>query len=329
MKTSPLISIIIVNYNGQRWLADCFNSIFKQKIDPLEVIFVDNHSTDESLKIVREKYPLVKIIKNKHNLGFGRANNLGAKKAQGKFLLFLNTDTKLHPGCLKEMVRQMSAKKIDLAGPKLFDFDHRDFYHNRKLTLDIVGSLSWGKQTTMIEGCCLMIKKTVFDHLGGFDESFFMYSEDLDLCWRAWLQGYRTRLVRTAAIDHYGGGSSLPTMIGSQRHQVPAFRRFETEKNTIRMMLKNASLFHLILALPLMFILVVAESFLYLLTGQLSAAGYLLKAFRWNWDHLKETWALRTLLRKTQTRPDLWPLLAKKITKFEVFRLIGIPKIKV
>ncbi len=323
-----LISIIIVNYNGQRWLEDCFQSIFKQNIKELEVIFIDNNSNDESVRIVKEKYPSVLIVKNKTNLGFGLANNLGAKAAKGRFLLFLNTDTKLQPNCLRELSNQMLDKNIDLAGPKLLDFDGRDFYQGRKLTLDVVGSLSWGKKTTVIEGCCLMIRKEVFDKLGGFDQNFFMYSEDLDLCWRAWLSGYRIKVVDEAAINHYGGGSSLPTMIGSQRHQVPAFRRFETEKNTIRMILKNATTLHLLISLPTMTTLILAESFLYLITGQWFAAQCLFRAIKWNLDHLKDTLQIRNKLQREKKRPDIWPLLAKKITKFEVFRLIGIPKIK-
>jgi hypothetical protein len=200
------ISIVIVNFNGQKWLGDCLRSIRSQKIKNLEVIIVDNNSTDDSVKIVAREYPDAKVIKNKTNLGFGRGNNLGAKKATSELLFFLNNDTLLQPNCLREVERQVHLKHLDLASPKLLNFSNVDFYKGRKLTLDIVGSLSWGKKITMIEGCGLIIKKKVFESLGGFDSSFFMYSEDLDLCWRAWLCGYKIKMINTASINHFGGG---------------------------------------------------------------------------------------------------------------------------
>jgi GT2 family glycosyltransferase len=195
--------------------------------------------------------------------------------------------------------------------------------------LDIVGSLSWGKKTTMIEGCGLIIKKKVFESLGGFDSSFFMYSEDLDLCWRAWLCGYKIKLINTASINHFGGGTSLPTTASVEKHVVPLFRRYETEKNTIRMMLKNATIAHLTIAIPLMFFLIVGESILYICTGQFTAARNLYMAIGWNFTHISETIVERRMVQAKKVKPSIWPLLAKKITKFEVLKLIGVPKIKI
>lgn len=326
--TGVRISIIIVNYNSKRWLSDCLKSIKKQKGITPEIILVDNRSTDDSLREITQNYPEVKIIYNKRNLGFGKANNIGSIHAHGDILFFLNQDTKLHAGCLKEIIFQMDHFGLDLSGPKILDFNNFDYYLGRHLTLDLVGSLSWGKKTTMIEGCSLAIRKAVFDDLGKFDEAFFMYSEDLDLCWRAWLRGYKIKLAPRAVINHFGGGSSLPTTIGSNRHLVPIFRRYETEKNTLRMMLKNATVTHLFLALPLMLMLISAESILYLLTGQGSASRILLSSLKWNLDHLSDTLHQRAMIQKSKRRSDLWPLLSKKITKFVVFKLIGIPKIK-
>lgn len=323
-----LISIIIVNYNGEKWLGDCLKSIYRQRIKDLEIIVVDNFSTDNSVKFIKNNFPQVVIVKSKKNIGFGKGNNLGAVRAAGELLFFLNTDTKLLPSSLKEMLRIFDGRGVDLAGPKLLDFSNNDFYKNKKLTLDIVGSLAWGKKTTVVEGCCLMIKKSTFIDLGGFDASFFMYSEDLDLCWRAWLYGYKIKIINSARIKHYGGGSSLPTMVGTSKHLVPIFRRYETEKNTIRMMLKNASMLHLSVSLPIMLILIIGESFLYLCTNQMLAAKKLYSAIVWNVRHFPDTIAQRKVVQAKKKKKNIWPLLAKKITKFEVFKLIGIPKIK-
>lgn len=322
------VSIIIVNFNGKKWLDDCIKSIYKNQIKSLEIVFVDNQSIDGSDRMIEEKYPLVSVIRNNKNLGFGKANNIGAKSATGKYLVFLNTDTKLHSNCLQELLSKMEEEKIDLAGPKILDFSGHDYYKGRKLTLDIIGSLSWGKKTTMIEGCCLVMKKTVFEKLGGFDEDFFMYSEDLDLCWRAWLYGLKVGLINSAVIDHYGGGSSLPTMIGKEKHIVPENRRYETEKNTIKMMIKNASVSHLLLALPIMISLIVGESFLYLITGQYKSSTFIFKAVKWNILNIKKTLKQRSIIQKRKNRSTIWPHVSKKITKFTVFMLIGIPKIK-
>jgi GT2 family glycosyltransferase len=323
------ISIIIVNYNGQKWLPGCLRSIENQTFNSFEVIIIDNNSTDNSLSIIKKYCPHAKIIKSVKNTGFGVANNIGAKKAKGRYQFFLNTDTVLTPNCLKEMHQQVTSKGIDLAGPKILDFKNNDFYHSRKLTLDIVGNMTWGKSTLVIEGCALLIKTEVFNHLGGFDKSFFMYSEDLDLCWRAWMYGYNIKTIDTAKLKHFGGGSSTPTMISSGNHVVPVFRRYETEKNTLRMMLKNATIGHLVIALPIIILLLIGESVIYLLTNQLPAAKIIFKSLTWNIKHFQDTILKRRVIRRKSSHRNVWPLLAKKITKIEVFKLIGIPKIKV
>ena len=134
MNNMKLVSIIIVNWNGLKWLKLCLPSLAKQRYQPIEIILVDNASTDESTAWTRKHYPKVKIIRNGENLGFAEANNVGYRKAKGEYILLLNNDTIVKPDSLVELVQKMeSAADIAGAQSKLLLMDD----HSR---LDAVGA---------------------------------------------------------------------------------------------------------------------------------------------------------------------------------------------
>lgn len=224
------VSIIIVNYNCDQFLANCLNSIYNktQGLD-FEIIVVDNDSTDQSIANTRLAYPGVKIIENKKNLGFGGANNIGAQFASGKYLLLLNPDTILENNALKHFVDFAQSiqdemgccggnlldefmQPANLGGnfPSLFqqfsDIGFRIFYpkfYKRKVSLLMtINDLVDTNQIDCICGANLFIKKTVFDELSGFDEDYFLYYEDTDLCYRLKAKGYKNYIVKEANITH-------------------------------------------------------------------------------------------------------------------------------
>ncbi len=214
------ISIIILNYNTKKLLQNLLTSIFASDLNGLkiEVIVVDNASEDNSSRMVKDKYPQVKVIVNKENLGFSKGNNVGVKKAKGKYLLFLNSDTRLESDTLKKMFKFLENKKeasaatcyLSLANGKIDPACHRGFptpwaaltyfsgleklfpkskafsqYHQTWRGLNKVYPIP------VISGAFFMIKKDVFNSIGGFDEDYFMYGEDIDLCYRLNEKGHK------------------------------------------------------------------------------------------------------------------------------------------
>lgn len=213
-----MVSIIIVNFNGLRFLKRLLDSIFKQDYKKLEVIFIDNSSRDGSIKFVNKNYPRVKTFIKK-NEGFGSGCNFGAKVAKGEFLVFLNEDMYLPKTFLREMVNyrktleENSAIKIGAIGCKMVDFDADPLKMPEKYGahIDIFGFPIENKKTDdifIISGCPYFIKKDLFNFLKGFNESIFLYGEDVDFSWRLKIFGYNLFMNKNTCIFHYGGGVS-------------------------------------------------------------------------------------------------------------------------
>jgi len=208
---NPMVSVIIVNYNGKNHLEKCLESLMKVDYEKYEVILVDNNSTDDSIEFVKNVYPSVIIIKLEKNYGFAEPNNIGAKNAKGELLLFLNNDTVVNPNFIREMIKVINLdSKIAICQSLLLKPNGEvessgDF-------IDILGRafMSKEKVTEVKEilsarGACMMVRKNIFWELGGFDKNFFASFEDIDLSWRAWIWGYKIVLVPNSIVYHTGG----------------------------------------------------------------------------------------------------------------------------
>lgn len=244
------LSIIIVSFNTQELLAKCLSSV-KQSAKNLnvEVFVVDNNSSDSSVDIVKSDYSWVKLFENRQNLGFSRANNQALKKAKGKYVLVLNPDTKLLPQTLTKMVKFMDSRldvgiatcKVVLANSKLdkdcrrlFPTPWRAFCHFSGLSKLFTGSrifdqYQMGYTSDRIEheidscvGAFMMIRSSLLKKIGLFDEDFFFYGEDLDLCWRAKVDGFKIIYTPIAKIIHHKGAAS--GMKPSSKHLTSATR---------------------------------------------------------------------------------------------------------
>lgn len=219
------ISIIIVNYNTKLLLADCLATVFKKtKNVTFEVIVVDNASTDGSEGYIKERFPNVKWISSGENLGFGKANNLGAKYAVGKYLFLLNSDTLLVNNALLlffEYAENHQQENIGALGSHLLNIDLKSnnsggcfptpkseiSYCLKKL---FHCSTTIPNQTTSIDfivGADLFIKRSIFNDLGGFDNNIFMYYEETDLQFRMNKMGLSRILIKGPQIIHLEGGS--------------------------------------------------------------------------------------------------------------------------
>ena len=243
----PLISISIVNLNGSNYLKDCLESLDKLNYpkDKIEILVVDNGSTDDSVKFVKNRFPQVKIIQNNKNNGFAKANNQAAELAEGEYIAFLNNDTKIDKNWIIELLKPIyKNREVVASGSKVLSFDGN--------SLDFVGGMinfegkgfqiDYGKPVRddnyrinkflpFVNGGAMMINRKVFLECGGFDGDFFAYYEDVDLGWRLWILGYKVVFAPDSIVYHHHHGTSKT--FGEDR------LRFLKERNSLYSVFKN------------------------------------------------------------------------------------------
>ncbi len=206
------VSIIIVSYNAVDWIRICLDSIAADPDCRKEVFVVDNASTDGSVALLERNYPWIHLLANGENRGFAAANNQVLPLCRGKFIFFLNPDTKVGDGALKKLISFMEAKpSIGLAGSRLLSPDEKpqesfsyrypgQSYTTTELT-GLPGSIAW------VLGASMMARAEVLRKVGAFDEKFFLYGEEQDLCLRIRKAGYEIGYCPEAVVVHLGGHS--------------------------------------------------------------------------------------------------------------------------
>lgn len=237
------LSVIIVNWNTVDLTVQAIRSVFDQTSNfAYEVVVIDNHSSDNSVEKIKKIFPQVIILENKENFGFGRANNQGMKIAKGEYLFLLNSDTVVLDGAINKLVQYLDTNRdVMMVGPRLLNAD-KTFQHACRRNLPtpmsafyhLFGFVKFFKKNKVvnfykkysddpectepvqaISGAAMMFRKEVYEKIGGFDEHFFMYGEDLDFCKRIYDNSWKTVYVSTAKIIHFGGSSSSKRRIKS------------------------------------------------------------------------------------------------------------------
>lgn len=325
MKT-PLVSIIIVNWNGLDYLKTCFDSLKQQNYPNIEILLVDNASTDNSIDWVKKRAPNTRIILNQKNLGFAESNNLGFTRSKGEFVFFLNNDTSLHKNAIYELV---SCLKSDIgvggAQSKLLLMDRPTHYDSIGAYLTPTGFLyhnAFGERDTAIfdkeidlysaKGAAMMFKKKVLKkiEIQGkiFDSEYFAYFEETDLCHRVWLSGYRIVYAYKSIVYHKMGATS--------KSMNNAFIQFHSFKNRIRTYLKNFTDIELLTILPLHLILCEFYALYLFIRGQTEVFVSINRAILWNIQNLSNTVYLRKLI---------WKRANKKLYNYYRSRIIKFP----
>ena len=250
-----MVSVIIPNYNGERFLKECLEALKRQTFDAMEVILVDNASTDDSIKLAKELYREIRVIELHDNTGFAYAVNRGIEAAKGEYVLLLNNDTIVFPNFVKNQYKMIKGK------PDVFSCSALMIQNQNHELVDDAGDelavLGWGfapDRDKPVSGCgvphevfsscagAAIYRKAVFDEIGLFDESFFAYLEDMDVGYRARLAGYRNLYNPYAKVYHLGSASS------GSRHN--AFKVELSARNSMYMMKKNMPVWQYILNLP-------------------------------------------------------------------------------
>lgn len=229
------LSIIIVNWNTRDLLSRCLNAIYSNLDEVVaEVLVVDNASTDGSQAFLRLEYPQVRLIQNDANVGFAAANNAGMQEAKGRYYLLLNTDTFVHPGAVESLVRFMdehqdagaggcrlyyadgSLQRSCTAFPTISTELWQALWLDRVFPKSTVFGKYWmsywdyndAREVDSVIGACLILRREAINEVGPFDESYFMYSEEVDLCYRLKQAGWKVRYTPKATATHIWGGTS-------------------------------------------------------------------------------------------------------------------------
>ena len=227
------LSIIIVNWNSDEYLAKCIPSICAWTKDvSFEIIVVDNASPSGDIDRIKQLFPDVKLIRSKKNLGFAGANNMGVSHSSGDYVLFLNPDTELNSPAIDIIMRETKRlPHAGIVGCKLLNPDLSvqtssvmsfPRIWNSLLKIEYL-RLRWPKlwgidvlfsatqkiaEVEAISGACMTIRRDIFEQVGRFREEYFMYSEDLDLCYQVVRAGFKNYCIGSATVVHYGGTSS-------------------------------------------------------------------------------------------------------------------------
>jgi GT2 family glycosyltransferase len=278
-EAGPRASVVVVNYNGLRYLDTCLEALFAQALEGgFEVIVVDNASSDGSVAHLREHWPTVRLVEPGANLGFAGGNNRGIEAARGRHVVLINNDTRARPGYLAALVVAAEAEeRIGAVTPKLVFMDRPEVIQNAGVLLISDGSGGdrgagepdrgqYDSREAVFGfcGCGALLSRRMLADVGSFDQDFFMYYEDTDLSWRMRLRGWEVLYEPAAVVDHVHAGTSVEWS--------PMFT-FHVDRNRLFMILKNAP------------------------------AGFLLRAFA-RFGGLSARAAARAVLRRGQRRPQ-------------------------
>jgi GT2 family glycosyltransferase len=214
------VRIVVLNWNGRAWLSGCFTALERVMGAATEVVLVDNASADGSLDLVRERFPWVQVRALSTNAGFARGNNVGAAGFDGDYLVFLNNDTEVASGWLDALIRVADARPdVGLVTSNIVFLDRQDLVDSAGdgyLRCGGAFKIGHGQSSSIprgdgeVFGACgaaFLIRRALFERLGGFDERLFMVYEDVDLSYRARLVGARVWFAANAVVGHAGSAA--------------------------------------------------------------------------------------------------------------------------
>lgn len=263
------IAVVVVNYNGRQHLEACFNALFAQTYPAhlVELVLVDNNSTDDSSALIARQFPAVRVVQNVENVGFAPAVNQAARLVRSEYLALLNNDAAAEPSWLQAMVEELEAHRAEnvvCVGAMMLDWTGQridfigggiNFYgHGNQLFHKVPHEAVLTEPGELLFACggAMLVERAAFLTIGGFDEHYFAYFEDVDFGWRTWLYGYKVRFTPHAIVRHRQHATAN-TMDG---HQI----RMLLERNALATIIKNYDDANLGRVLPAALLLILKRS---------------------------------------------------------------------
>jgi len=314
-----LVSIIIPVYNGEQHLEELIKSLINQTYKKIEIITVDNNSTDNSIKFLEsvneEKTPL-KIVSNKKNTGYCGGCNKGIENAHGEFLLFLSQDRIMNSDWIEKTIVEMNKnKKIGCIIGKVVreGASSPEYGHSYDVYGVVLINGSPDESNLFFGGGTVLIRKKVLDKIGGFDPEFFIYQEDVDICWRIRLSGNLIKIVENAICQNKGGGISdtfhdsdgYHIKFDSELVNVPLYKFYYSQKNRIRTLLKNYSRKNIWKRIPITILMIFLRGIFMSIKNK--NGSYFVAVFRgffWNIKYFRNTMKFRKKIQKSRVIDD-------------------------
>lgn len=246
----PSVAIVILNWNGKKYLKEFLPFLFSSTYPNYKVIVADNNSTDDSIAFLIETYPTIDIIKLDDNYGFAKGYNLALKQVEADYYILLNSDVKVQPDWIEPMINLLEGdKQIAACQPKILSYHHPEYFEYAGAAggwIDHFGyPFSMGRIFDVCEkdtgqynlaqpifwatGAALCIRSQIFKDAGGFDNYFFAHQEEIDLCWRIQLSGYKIFNCPSSLVYHVGGGTlpkgnSLKTYLNFRNNNIMIYK---------------------------------------------------------------------------------------------------------
>lgn len=291
----PPVSVIIVNHNGIEFVGACLRSVLDSEYKDFEVVFVDNGSTDGSLHQVKKAFgndPRLRFVENRSSVGPAVGRNRGAKVAKGEYLIFLDNDTQVDKNWIGELTEVLErdssigagqAKLLRWGTDKLYDcagdyLGPMGFLIERSRGAKDTGQFDYVADILSAKSAASIIRRGLFEKIGGFDEDFYMYLEETDLSWRVWLSGFRVVFVPSAVVYH-----AFNTPKKDFRRYYPKYVvRYYGCRNYISTLIKNLEFINLIRFLTLHISCWILLAVFFFLKGNPGDTFYILKGIGWN-----------------------------------------------
>jgi GT2 family glycosyltransferase len=315
----PSVLVLLVAANAESWLPDVIAGVRNQTYDEVEVLAVDNASTDRSRAMLQKAFGKANVVSLDRRVGYGRALAAGLKFAAergstAEAFLLLHDDAAMDPHSIEAMMAALKRERVGVVGAKLVEWDEPDRLQEVGLTTDRYGrvynplergELDQGQHDGLKEvfyssSACLLVSRDIVEKVGMFDLRYVALRDDFDLCWRARIAGYRS-VVTTDARARHVAASSRGTRADTP---VAARGRYFSDRNMLASLIKNYSVPYLLLALPVSVGVSLLNVLVFLFMGRRSAATQTLNALQWNIVHLPTTIRLRARSQRGRTVPD-------------------------
>jgi len=250
LSRSPKVAIVILNWNGQSYLEKFLPSVLATSYENIEVIVADNGSADTSVSFLEKQFPQVRLIRFNENNGFAKGYNMTLEQVQADYYAIINSDIEAEPGWLTPIINLLEQDKLNAAcQPKLLSYNNKNLFEYaggaggwldsfgypfaRGRIFDVCeedkGQYDDTERVFWVTGAAMVIRSNVFHEMKGFDQYFFAHQEEIDLCWRMQLAGYKLYACPSSVVYHVGGGTlprgnSLKTYLNFRNNQIMLYK---------------------------------------------------------------------------------------------------------